>query len=52
MVCFDGSGVLGDIEEILQILDDYLHVYCQKRLLQSLGGLSPFDYRCKIGLNV
>ena len=52
MVCIDGYGVWRDIEEIVQILDDYFHVYCEKRFLRSLGGLSPFDYRCKIRLNV
>lgn len=38
------------IEEFVQILDDYIHWYNEKRIKQSLGGLSPLDYRRKMGL--
>ncbi|MFL2076094.1 IS3 family transposase, partial [Marinilactibacillus psychrotolerans] len=30
--------------------DDYLHWYNNKRIKLSLGGLSPIDYRKKLGL--
>lgn len=38
------------IEEFVQLLDDYIHWYNEKRIKQSLGGLSPLDYRRKMGL--
>lgn len=38
------------IDEFVQILDDYIHWYNEKRIKQSLGGLSPLDYRRKMGL--
>ena len=38
------------IKEFIQILDDYIHWYNEKRIKQSLGGLSPLDYRHKMGL--
>ena len=44
-----GNGLLS-IEEFVQILDDYIHWYNEKSIKQSLGGLSPLDYRRKIGL--
>ena len=39
------------IEEFVQLLDDYIHWYNEKRIKQSLGGLSPLDYRRKMGLS-
>ena len=38
------------IEEFVQILDDYIHWYNEKRIKQSLGWLGPLDYRRKMGL--
>lgn len=38
------------IDEFVRILDDYIHWYNEKRIKQSLGGLSPLDYRRKMGL--
>lgn len=38
------------IEEFVQILDAYLHWYNERRIKVSLGGLSPLDYRKKLGL--
>lgn len=38
------------IDEFVQILDDYIHWYNEKRIKKSLGGLSPLDYRRKMGL--
>lgn len=37
-------------KEFIQILDDYIHWYNEKRIRQSLGGHSPLDYRRKMGL--
>ena len=39
------------IEEFALILDDLIHQYSEKRIKESLGGLSPLDYRRKIGLS-
>lgn len=38
------------IDEFVRILDDYIHWYNEKRIKLSLGGLSPLDYRRKMGL--
>ena len=38
------------IDEFVQILDDYIHWYNERRIKLSLGGLSPLDYRRKMGL--
>ena len=38
------------IDEFVQILDDHIHWYNEKRIKKSLGGLSPLDYRRKMGL--
>ena len=38
------------IDEFARILDDYIHWNNEKRIKLSLGGLSPLDYRRKMGL--
>lgn len=38
------------IEEFIDILDEYLHWYNEKRIKMSLGVLSPLEYRRKLGL--
>ena len=38
------------IEEFIAILDDYIHWYAEIRIKISLGGLSPLQYRRKLGL--
>jgi len=38
------------IEEFIEILDVYIHWYAEKRIKLSLGGLSPIQYRIKLGL--
>ena len=42
------SGV--SVEEFIQILDNYIHWYAEKRIKIGLGGLSPIQYRIKLGL--
>ena len=38
------------IEEFIDILDEYLHWYNEKRIKISLGALSPLEYRRSLGL--
>lgn len=38
------------IDEFIELLDDYLHWYNNKRIKLSLGGLSPIEYRKSLGL--
>lgn len=38
------------IEEFINILDEYLHWYNEKRIKMSLGAMSPFEYRRNMGL--
>lgn len=50
---FYGNSWIGvTVEEFINILDDYLHWYAEKRIKISLGGLSPVQYRRKLGLVV
>lgn len=44
----DWTGV--SISEFMGILDNYLHWYKEKRIKESLGYLSPMEYRHKLGL--
>ncbi|WP_242949128.1 IS3 family transposase [Acetitomaculum ruminis] len=44
----DWSGV--SISDFINILDDYLHWYNEVRIKQSLGYLSPMEYRRNLGL--
>jgi len=47
---YNRKWIGASIEEFVQILDDYIHWYNEKRIKQLLGGLSPLDYRRKMGL--
>ena len=38
------------IEEFITILDEYIHWYSEKRIKLSLGGMSPLQYRRRLGL--
>mgnify|MGYP000013570679 FL=1 len=39
------------IEEFIHIVEDYMVWYREKRIKISLGGLSPLEYRQKLGLS-
>ena len=44
------SGIT--IEAFIQAIDDYIVQYNEKRIKMKLGGgLSPVEYRTKLGLN-
>lgn len=38
------------VDEFIDILDDYLHWYAEKRIKMSLRGMSPIQYRQSLGL--
>ena len=38
------------VEHFIEILDEYIHWYAEKRIKMSLGGLSPMAYRKQLGL--
>lgn len=38
------------LERFIQLLDNYIHWYNEKRIKLSLGGLSPLEYRQSLGL--
>jgi putative transposase len=38
------------IEEFINVLDEYLHWYNEKRIKMSLGAMSPLEYRRNLGL--
>ena len=38
------------IEKFIKILDEYIHLYAEKRIKLSLGGMSPIQYRQSLGL--
>ena len=40
------------IKEFIDILNDYIHWYAEERIKVSLGGMSPLQYRKKLGLAV
>lgn len=40
------------LEEFIQAVDDYMHWYCERRIKSTLGGLSPLEYRRRIGVAV
>lgn len=44
------SWVGVSIEEFINILDEYLHWYNEKRIKISLGTMSPLEYRRNLGL--
>ena len=40
------------IEQFINEVDEYMHWYAEKRIKVSLGGLSPLEYRRKLGIAV
>jgi transposase InsO family protein len=40
------------IDQFIKTVDEYMHWYAEKRVKVSLGGLSPLEYRRKLGLAV
>ena len=40
------------IHDFIETVDQYIHWYAEKRIKMSLGGLSPLDYRRKLGLKL
>lgn len=38
------------LERFMEILDNYIHWYNEKRIKISLGGMSPIEYRQSLGL--
>ena len=40
------------IDQFIAIVDEYMHWYAEKRVKVSLGGLSPLEYRQKLGIAV
>ena len=38
------------IDEFIELLDEYIHWYSEKRIKESLGGMSPMEYRQSLGL--
>lgn len=40
------------IEEFIQEINDYMSWYCESRIKSTLGGLSPLEYRRRMGVAV
>lgn len=40
------------IDQFIATVDEYMHWYAEKRVKVSLGGLSPLEYRRKLGIAV
>lgn len=40
------------LNQFMKYLDQYLHWYNERRIKSSLGGLSPVEYRRKLGLTI
>ncbi|PTT40149.1 hypothetical protein DBR23_09105, partial [Acidovorax sp. HMWF018] len=38
------------VEQFIEVLDDYIRWYNEKRIKISLGALSPTEYRVSLGL--
>lgn len=47
---YDRSWQETSIEEFIAILDDYIHWYNESRIKESLGWMSPLEYRRSLGL--
>jgi len=49
---FYGKTWIGvSIEHFIEQLNNYIEWYNEKRIKISLGGMSPVEYRCSIGLS-
>ena len=40
------------VDQFIDDVDEYMHWYAEKRVKVSLGGLSPLEYRRKLGLTI
>jgi len=40
------------IDEFISILDDYIQWYNKSRIKESLGWMSPLEYRCSLGIPI
>lgn len=40
------------IDEFIHEIDDYMQWYCKDRIKSTLGGVSPLDYRRRMGVSV
>ena len=38
------------VDEFMQIVNDYMEWYREKRIKVSLGGMSPLEYRRSLGM--
>lgn len=48
---FYGVSWIGvSVEQFIQIIEEYMVWYGKKRIKQSLGGVSPIEYRQNLGL--
>jgi len=45
LVGFGGSG-----DRFIELVDQYIRWYNEKQIKLSLGGLSPVEYRSRLGL--
>lgn len=49
---YNRSWATVTIQEFIEILDQYIHWYAEKRIKISLGGMSPIQYRKMQGIAV
>lgn len=45
----DGHGPVS-LERFMEVLDNYIHWYNEARIILSLGGMSPLEFRQNLGL--
>jgi putative transposase len=49
-MCYNRSWRTTTVNRFIQLVDDYIRWYNEKRIKLSLGGLSPVKYRVSRGL--
>lgn len=49
---YNRSWSIVTIQEFMDILDQYIHWYAEKKIKVSLGGMSPIQYRKMQGIAV
>ena len=49
---YNGQWQGVSVDEFMDILDNYMHLYNKKRIKISLGAKSPLEYRMSLGLAV
>jgi len=47
---YNRSWIGVSIDEFIDILNEYLHWYNEKRIKMSLGAMSPLEYRMSLDL--